>query len=275
MEYPLPHQFEYKFALQVEDETKNSAIFTLLMHSEQFTAPDAIEVNPKNAAFAVQGGPTVYPDSIIPRITMSMRLALSKTAVETDGLRSLLVNWMPLYTAFLPTLDAEDSKTAEDIEDILELQHETDDKNVTPLFSGVDLGIGSQADNTIQGMGFAQWNLTTDLLMESVAFDKSKFYDAMHYYTNKGMLKKVTGRMNTALVTRDRPYRYFSRNFTNPTVKRSNGYMFCGILVHLPQVGEADQVPLIAGDTTVVDHLRGNIMIQYDEWNSVFAQDAI
>ncbi len=273
LQYPLPHNFTYKFGLSLEASTKNSTICTLFRATKKCGTVEAIEVNPKNAAFAEDGGTAVHMGSIIPRTSINITAQMTKGAIETDKLRSIKFTWFPIYTAFLNTLEAQDDKTSVEVEDILELLHTVGDESVGPLFSNVDLL--DAGNHPLSSVGYAEgisdFVLTTNALMESVAFDKELFFDAMQYYGNAGMLKKVVGRMNNVTLTRDRMYRYSSNNFTHPTVKRGNPYMYCGIMFHIEQAG-GDYQPVLAADTTVIDHVYFNVNVRFDEWHPLFDQ---
>ncbi len=270
-EHPLPHNFGNVTVLYGEDETKNSMIFTLLRTSEACLAPDTIEVNPEHASFGEDVGALIQKGSIVPRINLRIYANMTKDAIETDKMRTIKFNWMPIYISFLDSLEAEDSKTAVQIEDILELQHDTTNKDVYPLHSTVKLGGNHPLSNKNAVEVLGDYGLTTTAVQESVAFDKQLFFDALQYYTNSGMLKRVTGKMRTVTIGRDRPYVYHSNNFTNPSVKRGNPYTFCGILYHVPQGDSADQV-FGSSDTTNITHLRVSTQVRFDEWNPDFDQ---
>ncbi len=274
-QFPLPHSFNYSFDLEAEDETKNSTIMPFFKMTEEGIAPETINVNPRHPSFAVDGGTAIHQDSIVPKITVAMRIVMNKLAIETDKMRSIIVNYMPIYTAFLNSLDAEDEKTTTDIEGILKLTHNTDNMDVTPLFSTVKLtGSGSHPLSTVPyAEDLGDVGLTTSAVMESVAFNKDVFWDAMQYYTNKSMLRKVTGSMRKVIVTRDRPHIYFTDNFTQPIVKRGNQYTFCGMLIHVPQGSGGEQLFKIA-DTTAIGHVNVHTVVRYSEWNPTFEQAA-
>ncbi len=275
-EYPLPHNFSQSFSLSAENEALNTAIIQILRTHEGLTAAaETIEVNPRNAAFAEETGSLIGSGSIVPRIEFSLNMRLSKLAIETDKVRALIVNFMPIYMAFLPSLDAEDDKTAVSVEDILEIQHNPTDKDTVALHSTTNLLNATNFPlSTVNAENFADVNLTTDAVQESVAFDYQLWKDAMQYYTNGGMLRKVCGAMRWVHLTRDKTFRLHSFNFTNPTVKRGNPYTYCGVMVHLPQVGSAEQIAF-AGDTTAIGHVDVFSSTRYNEWNPFFEQVAL
>jgi len=275
-EYPLPHSFGQKFVLEAEDETKNSTYVTLFRATESAVDVENIEVNPRHASFAQDGGTAIHMGSIVPKVNLTIHASMTKLAIETDKMRSIRFTWMPVYISFLNTLEAEDDKTGVQVEDILELVHDVTNKDTTPLFSTVNLSaIGSQPFSTVPySEVFGDFNLSVDSILESVAFDEELFFDALQFNTNKGMLSKVIGPRRSVTVTRDRPYTYHSNNFTYPAVKRGNPYTYCGILFHLPQAGSANQF-FEAADTTAIPHLNFGVNVRFNEWNPFFQQAAI
>ncbi len=277
MDYPLPHNFGYGISLGGDSATRNSTIFTILRASEIATGVEAIEVNPANSAFAEDQGPLIHMGSIIPRINFTLMAQMSKVAIETDKQRATRFNWMPIYIAFLDTLEAEDSKTSTQVEDTLELQHETTNKDTYPLFNGTKLtgDGGYQAFSTVPSTEvFGDYGLTTNGIMEGVDFVMEEFYDNLQFKTNHGMLQKTIGQMRTVVVKRDHPYIYHSNSFTYPSVKRGNPYTFCGVLVHVEQVGTPPQIG-ISSELTDIDHLNVKCVIRYDEWNTGFDQAVV
>ncbi len=270
-EHPLPHNFNQNFAFNLDSATsKNATYVPLILNDEGLVNADTVNVNPEHGSFAESNTPYCYKNSIIPKINLTIRASMSKGSIETDKLRNIKFSWMPVYISFLNRLEAEDSKTAVQIEDILELQHETVGKSCYPIWSGTNLDdtslIGIHANATTALMG-----LTTNANMETVAFNKELFFDALQYYTNAPMLKKVTGKMRSVTLSRDRHYVYHSNNFTHPMVKRINNYTFCGILIHAGLEGSNDQQFPI-GDLTAIVHMTFRVHVRYDEWNSEFDQ---
>lgn len=272
--YPLPHTFENFFTLGADTSTKYATMIPLFRATETISAVEGIEVNPSNPAFGEQTGSLIAMNSIVPKITLNMHIALTQPAIETDKIRTLKVKWMPIYTAFLDSLTAEDTKTATEIEDILLLTHNTDNKDVHPTYSGADLNVGT-VPMTTRGTteAFGDIGLTTDTKLEAVNFVEATFWDAMRYYSNKQKLAKVVGKVHSVTISRDRPYTYFSDNFTMPTVKRGNPYTGCFILFWLPQAGETGQ-HVQAADITDIDHIYANLTTHYSEWNADMDQTA-
>ncbi len=268
-EYPLPHNFNLAFSLSLENVAKAATYVPLILNDEALVNADTVNANPEHGSFAESDDAYCYKNSIIPRMMVHITAKMALPAIETDSMRSCVFNWMPVYVSFLNRLDAKDSKTGVAVEAILELEHETVGKSAYPLWSGTDItggNVGIHATPTTALMG-----LTGNANIENVVFDKNLFFDAMQYYTNAPMLKKVVGRMKRIFLNRDNMYTYHSDKFTNPIVKRINEYTFCGVLFSVPQSGSIDQVNS-AGDTTAINHINFGVNVKYDEWNSEFDQ---
>ncbi len=271
--HPLPHNFEYSTTLHAENTLKDATMFTLLRASQAVNAAESIEVNPTNASFGEETGALIQMNSIVPKISFNMKINLTKGAVETDKLRFIQFKWMPIYTAFLDSLEAYDIKTNQQIEDILELAHDPTNQDVWPLFSGTDL-TGVQPMSTKNATEvFGDIGLSTDTNLESVAFDEADFWDTLSYKSNAAKLRQHIGKIHNVTITRDRPYSYYSNNVTEGIVKRGNMFTFCGILLWVPQAGALGQV-FQAGDTTDINHIYITASVRYDEWNPDFDQTA-
>ncbi len=274
-QFPLPHYFEYNISLQAEDETKNTYIATILRTSEVLIAPENVEVNPKNSTFAEDAGCLIHHGCIVPKISMAMSAVITKGGIVTDNLRYINFKWLPIYTSFLSSLEASDSKTDVQVEDILELEHNVDNKDVTPLMVNI---VSNQSNQPLSTVGIAEafgdYGLTTNAELEPVAFDESLFWDAKNHYSNQGMLNKVTGKFTMVSLTRDKPYFYSSNNFTHPSVKRGNDYTYCGIMFHMPQGNENGQL-FDTGDTSPIDHVDIALRIRFDEWHPQFEQSPL
>ncbi len=279
-QHPLIHSWETQFPLDVEDALKSSTMITLFRAVEATGAED-VEVNPSNLAFAEDAGPAVFMGSIVPRISVQMTARIQKVGFEIDAIAKLMFKWMPIYTSFLNSLDAENVGTpASDIETILELEHDVTEKKVQPIYNGTKLlnnAITNGPLSTVSDVEtFADYGYTTNQRMEGIAFDEKAFWDAKSYYTNKGMLNKVTGRFNNVYLDYHRKdYTYSSNNFTNPIVKRGNPYTGCFILFHAPQADEVQQLCRDADVTTSVAHIWITLRVRFEEWNPDFDQTSI
>lgn len=275
-QYPLIHNFSSQFALGATSATKGATIIPLIRFSENATGAEAIEVNPRNGAFAEETGMTTCAGSIIPRLNFSMTAFIPEAAIAT-GVRHINFKFMPIYTSFLSSLDAANDKDDVDVEAILELTHSSGSKYVTPIYAAklfATLGSVPLATVTDADEAITHWGLTTDATYEGVAFNEELLYDMLSYGTNKGMLSKSIGPIRTAQVRQDRPWHFSSKNFTYPAVKRQNPYTFCGVMVWVPQAGTSGQ-SLIDAEITDIAHLQFNYRCRYEEWNPNFDQVAI
>ncbi len=277
-EYPMVHQFEYHFGLSLENTAKAGTICPILAATESGLAPEDMIVNPSHTLFSEDTGTEIFMGSIVPRISVNIHAFLTNTHQNLYE-NQIILKWYPLYTAFLESLDAEDIKTASQVEDILELAHGTGSKAVKPQYNGTDLyetaasGRGSFPLTTkMRTQAFADVGLTTDAKLEGVNLDTGLLYDALSYYSNGGMVSKVKGKTNTVRLEKNRgSYNYYSNNFTNPMVKRGNSYTFCGIQFYLPQADDASQSAL-SSEMTDINHVQIAMRVRYDEWHSSFDQ---
>lgn len=274
-QHPLPHDFKYFVPIDLEAAAENSFMFTLIRASDACLVADSTVVNPQHPSFAGEAGATCCMGSIVPRLNVSMDLWLDKVARETDKVRAVRVNYMPVYIAFLDNLTAKDEKSGAEIEDVLELQHDVGNRDTFPLFSTTDgtTGTTSQPFSNVNDAdeAFGDYGLGGTGTLESVAFDRDLFWDAMHFHSTRNMLKTVTGGMRTAVVTPDRPFHFGSANFTHPKVKRMNPYTYCGLLVHIELSGSNNQI-LTAAETSANNWVNCIINCRYDEWNPNFVQ---
>jgi hypothetical protein len=266
--FPRIHNFEFGFGLSAEDSTKASTIVPYFFQDNAIVDYEDIKTNPENADFAIDTSPCVAAGSYIPKILVDYVMYLHP---EDTELSHLMVDRMKINTAMLNRLDAFDKKTGDDIETILELQHETTDEQCYPLWNGTKL---------FESAGTYDYHadvpgLTTDQQPEGVDFDKEKFFDAMHYYTNKDMLKQVTQNMRSTtlsepIVPHGRSIQHYRRTENVPSIsKTQNPYTFYGELFSVPQVGSRTQYHL-ASETTAKEHLVVKGMVRFYEYNPDF-----
>lgn len=277
MEHPLPHNFFYAFDLDFMDATKDATILPLFRTDTTAIAADQIICNPTNAGFAEDTGPTILNGSIIPKVMVSAKFNLSQATIADNEFGSVVVNVMPLYMAFLDTYEAKNAgPPSTEVEAIIEMQAISTGKKGVPLYSGIDLTAGTLPMSTItNGDVFGDWKLSVDTKLESVAFTQNDYYDALQYFSIAGMIRKVSGRKRSFVLSRDRTAHMFSDNFTSPSVKRGNHYTFCGLLVWVNIPGTAGSYGA-AGDWNGadLDIIHGNVQVRYDEWNVDFDQTA-
>ncbi len=275
-DHPLPHDFRYGFSFDILDATKDATLLTIIRASEDATVGvEAVEVNPTHASFAEETGPTCAMGSIVPKVSFTFRAAMSQAMLLDNEFGKVQLNMIPVYSSFLSSLDAADDKTTEDIELILDLEHDVTAKRVNPNFSVNLTDTATHPVNTVlETEVFGDYGLAVDLTMMSIAFDENRMYNALSHYTNGGMLRKVLGRKKTWTLSRDRPALYYSNNFTNPSVKRMNPYTYCGVIVWTSIVGSHSFGISTDFNAADLDRVHCNAEIRFDEWNIDFDQTA-
>ncbi len=270
--YPRVHNFDFGFGLSAENVLKASTIVTYIMQNNSIEDYENIKTNPENGEFATVAYPDTCAGSYIPKIHVTWVAVIPPADTEIVHLK---FDTLPIHTSMLNRLDAFDKKTGFDIETILELEHATDDETCYPIFNGTKLFESGGTFDTTYKDGFADVGLGTDLQSEGVAFDKEQFFDAMHYFTNKEMLKTVTGRMTShtlsePLVPHGRSMIVKSFTMNTPSLcKFQHPYTTCAELFSVPQVGTRSQYHL-AGETTAIEHLMVKGFVRFYEFNPDF-----
>lgn len=272
-EFPLPHDFSYDMKLTAEDEVQNTAMLTLIRATDLATNIDTVVVNPKHASFAEETGTSIAMDSIIPKIKFSLRINLTKAAIETDKMRSAHLVWYPVYNAFKDMMDAIDLESGLTYGALAGVEDSGGSHDAQYIASGTNFTAADVMPmNTVLFTEvFGDHGLSVNTALESFALDQNNLFDAMKYGTIRGLLRKGIGKMHHVTVGIDKPYHYFSNNFTNPTVKRGNPFTFCGVVVHLFMGSTPDQY-FNTDDTTDIGHVNVGARVNYDEWNPHFDQ---
>ncbi len=270
--YPRVHNFNFGFGLSAENGAKASTYIIYFLQDNALVDYENIKTNPENVDFSVVAYPNVCAGSYVPKVHVSYNMYIPPSDTEIVHLR---VNTMEVGISMLNRLDAFDKKTGEDIESLLNLTHETTDEQCYPLFNGTKLfESGGVYDQAGEGSS-PHFGLTTDSQPEGVAFTQETFFDAMHYYTNKEMLKTVTNRMRShilsePLVPHGRSIVSKTLTFNTPSLcKFQHPYTFCGELVTVPQVNTRSQYHL-AGETTAIEHMQLKGYCRFYEYNPDF-----
>ncbi len=273
---PLIHSNYISFSLDGENVLTDSTNVPLFHMSEANNAPENVEVNPTNDNYALETGTTIHRGSIVDKLKGRMRMNLTKDVIETDKLRQLVVYYAPVYFSFLNSLDAEDEKLAIDVENTLEMQHATDNKDAFPLYNGTDLPDATNVQLSTVGFTevFGDKGLTTDAKLEGLdMIEIRSWFEQLKYFSNSGMLKRALPRWHRVVLTRERPFLTPVRGVRG-LVKRGNPYMYCGIIFHLPPIGGVNQFHL-ARDSTDIPHINVSMEWTFEEWNTAFEQASI
>jgi len=268
--FPLIHRFEFGFGLTADSAsiTKRSTIMPYMFQDDIAIDLETIITNPANAGFMTSASPNCTSGSYLPSIQAYWTMYMEPSDTE---LTHLMVNTMPVHTSMLNRLDAFDKMSGNDIETILELTHETDEQQTLVLWNGIDLFEQStdkfDLPASVEG-------LTATQRPEGVAFDKDLFFKAMHYYSNRDMLKTVTGGMRKHILSE--PIIPHGRSIiqggtTNvPSLcKFSNPYMFCGELFHVPPENDRSQYSIGTAATDKA-HVWVKGFVNFNEYNPDF-----
>ncbi len=270
--YPRIHNYDFGFGLSAEAATKGHTIVPYFWQNNSIVDYETIKTNPENADFSVVSYGDVCAGSYIPNVSVVWTAVIPPSDTEITQLR---FDTMEIGISMLNRLDAFDKKTGDDIETILELAHDTGDEITKVLFNGTKLFESGGTYDYAPVDGFADIGLSTDGQPEGIAFNKETFFDAMHYYTNKEMLKLVTNRMRTHIVSEPivphgHSMEMGGRNIRVPSLcKFQHPYTFCGELFSVPQVGDRTQYHL-AGETTAIEHLMVKGHVRFFEFNPDF-----
>jgi len=267
--FPLPHDFSFGFGLGNKSiTTKQSSMVPYVMQDNAIVDYETIKVNPENEDFAVVQKPNCAAGSYIPRANVFF--SVFSTNAEVDVMK---LKYMNIHTSMLNRLDAFDKKTGNDIETILELQHETTDEQCYPLWNGTKVYEGHHVNDLPPEVP----GLTTTQQSEGVNFDMEMFFDALQYYTNKEMLRQVTDRMQTihiygdlsADVNRKQTVYNHKQNVVPSMCKFMHPYTLCAGLFHLPMTSTLDQYQKAAG-ITEIEQLTVMGRVRFNEFNPDF-----
>lgn len=259
--YPNVHVLEHKFQLTGYTAGYNSTIYPVIMQDEAQGDPNSKYTNPESGSFAESNEPNCYPDSRVNSARLNLELSLAKGTYVTDNVEVLRVAVIPIQTAFLENLTAINDATSEEVEDLLELQHETTDRQTYPLWNGNKLTGDTLA------LGTDVPGLTTNQNIEGVTLDINKLYDSLQFYTNGGKVRHTIGRIRWVNISRRRLFRMQIR-FGSKT-KAQNPYTFAGVLIHLPLQSEINSA-VENGALTNIPHLNIRAFSRYNEWNENF-----
>ncbi len=269
--YPRPHdeQLEVDFGLESGVENK-CTIFSIAFYDEAQGAPSLYNANPEHASFAEYGGQNCYPDSRIDNIYSSIRISMTKAALETDKIHSVRYAYMPINMSFVEDYTAADELSSAEIEDVIEMQHELTDRQGWPLYNGVDMKIKHTGSATMHA-DIA--GLTTDQKMEGVTFNPALYYDTLHYRTTSGKLKNVQRGLKWNVITKQQLTRTHNFHIV-PKTKFMNPYTFFGVMVYVPSTSDINQIH-VAGDTTDISHLHCDFRTRYNEWHQGFNHEKV
>jgi len=268
--HPLVHNFNFGFGLDMNETaaTKYATIAPYCFQDNAIIDYETIKTNKENADFAVVAKPNCAAGSYVPKVMVQWEAWSPSSEVDV-----MKFNTMKIHTSFLNRLDAFDKKTGTDIEAILELTHEVTDEQCYPLWDTTKLYEG----HVVTDYPAEVPGLTGTQQPEGVAFDQNLYFNALHYYTNRSMLRKVTDRFKTHYLNgfleddinfNRKIVRSYS-NHQNSIAKYMNPYTFVGELFNLPQASFRNQYQN-ASSTTAIEHLTVQGRVRFMEYNPDF-----
>lgn len=259
-QFPRPHNQTLAFTLSTVDAGQGATIIPFIHNDEGLGSPSSYNANPAHASFAATQETNCYPESRIYKGHFSLKLSLTKHCWNTDKIEAAKVLILPIAMSYDDAL-AQNTDTTDEVQDILEMQRETTDKQSYPLYNSTDLA-GDYITMSANLPG-----LTTDTKLEGIDFNADTLYDAIQYYTNGKKLLSCIGKPLWATVKRGQSKVY--RIPLPSKAKAINDYTFFGCLVYVPPPSTATQI-FESGDDSAGDHILVNSLARYNEWHELF-----
>ncbi len=261
--YPRPHDIENSYSHGIDSGVvNNTTIYPLMMYDEGLGAPDSYNAHPEHASFAAASEPNCFVESRVNKILTNISFSMPKTALETDKIHAVKCAFMPIFMAFKDNYTAIDEVANFEVQDSLNMQFETTDRQGYPLYNGVKM---QQAFANSGLLAVNVPGLTTTQIIEGVAFNANAYYDSIHWLSIANKVKASAGGLKWFTLTRSHPVKHIKIRI-RPKVKRMNPYTFFGIMTFVPAVDSFQQYST-AADTTNVQHVRVDINTRYNEWN--------
>ncbi len=272
---PLPHLFKYEFGLNLALETQNSVITTYMRTTKASNDPTTIEVNPRNAAFAVDAGAVICEESIVQRMSIMKTYYMSELTRVTDNIHALKMQNMMIKGVFEDSWTPADEKTGTKIEDIIEVTHDTTNMDVVPKVSTVD--VPNSDDHPLSSVTisevFGDYNLTGNRKIESVAFDVDTYFNCKKYYTNGGKLNQVAPSLNTFMLTERKGFvTQGGTKFIPRHMQFGRRDLLFAELHHLPMYNTTEQITDSFTAPTSAIAVTVKIICAFNEWNPDFDQ---
>ncbi len=231
--YPRPHTEDLFFEMGPRTSSVNdhATMIPFIRYDEGQGSPGSYKANPEHASFAEYKGTGCFPKSEITKfmatITLSRNnLAMSSSLFDNNPLK---IGIMIINVSFDDAL-AKDELSSSEIQDILELQRETTDRQTYPLFNGVDVPNGWTGSDLVNA---DQPGLTTDTKLEYITVDTDGYYDALQYKTNAGKLKTCQSGITWITLTKQHPVKKF-HIFNKSKTKTMVPYGFLGAMILSP-----------------------------------------
>ncbi len=292
---PLRHILKHSFGLSMGDDTLNTALLPIVMHSlDMDVEANTIQVNPHNDSYEEDLGPLVRKNSIIDRLRISLKFTMTSVngpAHHVSGISGSEVFlgddipvfnflWRPIFNVYPEKLDAADEDTGTTVAAILGLTKDATNEDIVPVTTN-NLPVGGPAEtdlpistvNAVQVL--TDYNMTSDMKMEDHVFDEDLLHSALRRYTNKGALRSCLGRTRHVTLTRNKPYMNFFIDKPVPlAIRRVQAYSFFGIQIHVP-IDTHNSQYFATASASIDSHLGVKMISNYHEWNNEHDQDRL
>ncbi len=280
-EYPQHHRMHLNFNLTHDDaDATHRATMIPVLFNDDAISPPTIDTNPMHASFAEATEGSCAPESKVFSISCKLQMVLTKNAWNTDKLKNLKVQILPIAVAF-EDIDAADELTSLTVGSILELQDEDTTNNTYPIYNGQKI---TTTTSQVVEAGASQLGLTTNTLLEHVTFDMDQLYQMLSYGSNRGKLKKCIGGIITRILSTGAYQGHggvsthrkgMGTGIVNMKINLPAKAKFMNkktaffLLIRIPPSGSEDQYGE-AYDTTAIPHVTINYRSHFMEWNHAF-----
>ncbi len=273
---PLPHEFEYTFGLSIHSGTFDSTNLTFLRTSKISVDPSTIEVHRKNASFAVDAGPLICYDSIVPEIEIIKSYQFDFAAMVTDKIPALLLQTLRMFGHHKDSWDAIDPLSSHTPQTVLELTKDDTNEDVIPTFDSNNLpDAGNQPLSTVTGAEvFGDYGLTTNAVLEATTAVLNTLNDSEQYEVIANKLKSMHGPRVTKILSAQHPsQRIYERRSTPKQVQFADEDLWYGEHVDLPSKADIRQITNEAVATAAASsHVFCKYHVRFNEWNKDFDQ---
>jgi len=271
---PLPHYFVYEFGLDSAGSTRNATMATYLRTSKISNDPSTIEVNPRNAAFAVDTGALICEESIVQKMTINKTIAMS--AAFAAQVPAVTIQNLVIAGCFEDSWSPADERSGATVESIIEVTDEpTTNMDVTPKWTATALAKEEdQPFSTITGTeNFTEYNMSSST-MKSVAWNTKAYFDARKFYTNGNKMASVAPILKTRILnSKKQTYiRESGQKFVPKQCQFGRRDNYFGEMFHVPFFSDPEQIIDSFTTPSSAANVIYEIIVSFNEWNPLFDQ---
>lgn len=260
--YPRIHNRKLKYQLTLNGAVKNATSIPIICNDEGLGDPASFNSNPRHASFTEVDDANCYPESFVSRVFTEQWFSLAKGCYETDKISAVKLMLIGFAGAFKEQWDASDDLQSVSVMDVLELQKESTDKQVYPIYNGTKL------DGDFYELGALQLGLTTNTNIEGISFSHELLRDARQYYTIGAKLNSIITYVKTIIIKKDHPVR-IRTNFNPSASKAVQEYTYCGEIQTIFGAHKEDSL-CNSADESGIPHVNVNRRDQFLEWHEYF-----